>query len=69
LGYHHNISTTISQYHKQFAQRKVCPCFIKDKIRRKTRKRVLKMQRVQTLGLTLKKERREKGKTNFPKQI
>jgi len=69
LGYHHDISTTISQYHEQFAQRKVCPCFIKRKIRRKTRKRVLEMQRVWTLGLTLQKERREKEKTNSPKHI
>jgi len=67
LRYHHNISTTILQSPEQSVQRKACPRFIKGKTRRKKRKRVLEVQRVQTLSSILQKGRRAKDETNSPK--
>jgi len=67
LRYCHGVSTTILRYHEQLAQRKVCPCFIKDKVRRKMRKRVLEVQKVQTPSLTLEEGGERKEKTNLPK--
>jgi len=67
LRYCHDVSTTISQHHEQLAQTKACPHFIKGKVRRKMRKRVLEMQRVQTLSPTLQKREKGKRKIGSPK--
>jgi len=45
----------------------VCPHFTKGKVRRKTKKRVLEVQGVQTLSSTLQEKGEKKGKTNSSK--
>jgi len=67
LRYCYNVSTTISQYHEWFAQRKACPHFTKGKVRRKARKRVLEVQGVWILSPKLQKGEERKQETDSPK--